>query len=245
MKKLIVAAAIVVAAATFALVALLRWDPPAPSVLLITLDATRADHLGVYGYPRPTSPHLDELARQAVVFEQAFTPATTSGPAHASMMTGVRPASHGARHNGEAIAADVRTIAERLRDAGYRTAGFVSHPLVGPRAGLNRGFDHFVVRTDDNHRHKVPDRAKSLRVFREAAEWLSEHGNRSFVWVHAQYPHFDYRPPLDLERRFGGAGRPEYRPLDFNEHRKSPVLSARRPLCWARCPPPWRSRSTC
>jgi arylsulfatase A-like enzyme len=205
-EKLLVAAALTIAAATCALVALVRWDPPAPSILLITLDTTRADHLGLYGYPKPTSPRLDRLARTAVVFEQAFSPATTSGPAHASMMTGLRPARHGAQHNGEAMSPEVRTVAERLRDAGYHTGGFVSHPLVGAKAGLDRGFDTFVVRTDSNHRHRVPERARSLRVFAQAADWLRAHPNRTFTWVHAQHPHFDYRPPVDLERRFGGAG---------------------------------------
>lgn len=214
MRKLVFAAAATVAAAICVSVALVRWDPPAPSVLLITLDTTRADHLGFHGYARPTSPRMDALARTAVVFEQAFSPATTSGPAHASMMTGLRPARHGAQHNGQVIAAEVRTIAERLRDAGYRTAGFVSHPLVGAKAGLDRGFDRFVVRTDSNHRHRVPERARSLRVFTEAAAWLQQHRNRSFVWVHAQHPHFDYRPPVDLERRFGGAGRTDRQKFD-------------------------------
>ena len=162
--------------------------------------------------PGPPRPAWNCLAGAAVVFEQAFSPATTSGPAHASMMTGLRPAQHGAQHNGAAIVRQVRTIAERLRDAGYRTAGFVSHPLVGPKAGLDRGFDTFVV-TDTPPPPRRRPRAIAADL-QPAAAWLRNDPNRAFLWVHAQHPHFDYRPPLDLRASLRRRGRAEHQPLD-------------------------------
>ena len=77
--------------------ALSAWGADArPNVLLITLDTTRADHLGCYGYPRPTSPHLDQLCREAQVYTRAFATSSWTLPSHASLFTGKFSSSHGA-----------------------------------------------------------------------------------------------------------------------------------------------------
>jgi arylsulfatase A-like enzyme len=134
-----------------------------PDVILITLDTTRADHLGVYGYSRATSPALDAFAKEAIVFERAWSTAPWTLPAHASMITGKYPTSHGAhyaRETGDASISDVlpfvpsqnfranrlpesqRTLAEILADEGYATAAFAGGHWLAPEFGLLQGYAH-------------------------------------------------------------------------------------------------------
>jgi len=200
-RTFVLAAASLVALAAAGVVALTRVAPDTPTIVLVTYDTTRRDHLTVYGYGRPTSPNLAELAQSAVVFEQAYTPASTSGPAHASMLTGLSPFRHGLRQNGARLPARWGVVAEELRGLGYRTAGFVSHALVGKKAGLDRGFQTFRLFADSNHRHSRPTLEEGTAEFRAAARWLTQNPRRAFVWVHAQHPHFDYLPPLELEEQ--------------------------------------------
>ncbi|MEP7117187.1 MAG: sulfatase-like hydrolase/transferase, partial [Acidobacteriota bacterium] len=110
-----------------------------PNVLLITLDTTRADRLGVYGYAAARTPTLDRLGASGVVFERAVTAASTTLPAHASLMTGRNPAAHGVRNNGVPLKASVPTLASAFNAAGYRTAAFVSAFVLDDRFGLARG----------------------------------------------------------------------------------------------------------
>lgn len=203
MRAFLLSGSILVAVTIAGVAMLASWNPPAPTILLITMDMTRADHLGLYGYSKQTTFRLDRLAAEGVVFEQAFTPATLSGPAHASMMTGLKPVEHGLMDNAHKLSESVSTIAERLRGAGYHTAGFVSYGLVGEKVGLDRGFETFLLRKEPNHSHRAPPTVRQAQwAFDEAATWLRAHPNRSFAWVHAQHPHFDFRPPEAFEQLF-------------------------------------------
>jgi arylsulfatase A-like enzyme len=125
---------------------------PRPNILLISIDTLRPDHLGCYGYSRPTSPQIDALARSGIVFEQAFTPTTWTLPAHASMLSGVTPYRHGAVVGNSKIASAVPMLAEKLKASGYWTSGLVSGPYVGVRFGFDRGFDAFVERSKNDER---------------------------------------------------------------------------------------------
>lgn len=195
-------------------VALLLWDPPAPNVLLITLDMVRADHLGAYGYTRNTSPNLDALAKEGAVFEQAYTASTLSAPSHASLLTGLEPAAHGVTDNVHKLGDDVVTLAERMRDAGYATGAFISYPLVGKDVGLDQGFETFEVRKLPNHAHEPLPLEASRRLFLDSAEWLRGHDNRFFLWVHVQHAHFDFRPPKAFEELFLEDAPEEHQALD-------------------------------
>ncbi len=116
--------------------------------LLVTLDTTRADRRGCYGYEGADTLNLDALAARGVVFDQAYTPAPMTLPAHATLLTGLLPPQHGARVNGEhRLAEDVPTLAESLQGAGYRTGAVVSAPYVEARYGFDRGFDDYDDRT--------------------------------------------------------------------------------------------------
>ena len=120
-----------------------------PNILLITLDTTRADHLGAYGYTRAKTPNLDRLAASGVLFERAIAAAPLTLPAHASLLTGRYPFRHGVRNNGSfTLAQTTPTLATALHAAGYRTAAFVSAFVLDRRYGLTRGFDAYDDRLE-------------------------------------------------------------------------------------------------
>lgn len=125
-----------------------------PNILFIVLDTLRRDRLGVYGYLRETSPHLDAFAAQATRFERAIAPAQWTLPSHASMFTGVFPSVHGVTQSNSLLSEMQPTAAEILRVQGYHTAAFCNNPLVGVlNHGLQRGFSEFY-----NYASAVPQR---------------------------------------------------------------------------------------
>jgi arylsulfatase A-like enzyme len=193
-------------------------DPP-ETIVLITLDTTRADHLGCYGYPRPTSPNIDEFAASAVVYDRALAPATWTLPSHASLFTGKFVSSHGAQYdaNGSlrltsAIAGpeswntfSVRTIspaerllAELLQGAGYRTGAVVAGPWLKRVFGLDKGFDFF---DEDNITTENGRRADD--VTNRALAWLGETPRgRRFLFLNYFDPHVPFVPPDGFADRF-------------------------------------------
>ena len=112
-----------------------------PSVILISIDTLRADRLGVLGNPRPLTPNLDGLAREGAVFAAASSPAPWTKPAHASIFMSLLPSDHGARWNRTRIQPYRSMLAERFRDAGYRTAAFTGGASVHGDAGFDQGPD--------------------------------------------------------------------------------------------------------
>jgi arylsulfatase A-like enzyme len=144
----------VVAAAAAALVMPSRDDGPAPAataapgaerpnVLLYLCDTLRADHLGCYGYGRPTSPEIDEFAKDATVFEDCRAVTSWTKPSVASMFTSLYPTIHGCIEQREVLAPEAETVAEVFRAAGWRTAAFVDNPFVTPEFGFGQGFESF------------------------------------------------------------------------------------------------------
>jgi arylsulfatase A-like enzyme len=135
-----------------------RAVPPTPHIVLISIDTLRPDHLGAYGYQRPTSPYLDALARQSVVFTRAFSTANWTLPAHATMFTGLPPHLHGAGHGAisDPLGEGPRTLAELLNEAGYRTVAFTAGGIMSRREGLARGFEIWHEATRENLRAVMP-----------------------------------------------------------------------------------------
>ena len=128
---------------------MVRDLPPAPAnapnVLLITLDTVRADHLSIYGYSRATTPNIDRLAKEGVLFESAFANSSWTLPAHASLLTGRLPHEHQANWK-TPVNASHRTLAEAFAERGYRTAAFSANTsYVSPEWGLGKGFARFEV----------------------------------------------------------------------------------------------------
>lgn len=118
-------------------------DEDRPDVVLISVDTLRADHLSLYGYPRPTSPAIDAWARRAgVVFQNAVAPSPWTLPSHVSLLTGLDALSHGVNHTAPADR-ELTTLAERLRESGYATRAITGGGWMNPLQGLSQGFDHY------------------------------------------------------------------------------------------------------
>lgn len=185
-----------------------------PNILLVTIDTLRADRCSAYGYPRPTTPHLDRLAQEGVLFEAAYAPMATTGPSHASMFTGLPPRSHGLLKNGHLLRPELTTLAESLLARGYQTAAFVSSYVVNHGFGFNQGFstydDDFADgrpsgRTVRWEGRQVPEEFDRLadQTRARAVSWLADRGHLApgreappfFLWVHLFDPHYPYDPP--------------------------------------------------
>ncbi|HUP61982.1 MAG TPA: sulfatase-like hydrolase/transferase [Thermoanaerobaculia bacterium] len=164
-------------------------QPPPPSILLVTLDTTRADAIGAH------TPAFNALAARGRVFRYAYATAPQTLPSHASMMTGLYPAGHGVHENARALGAQHALLAEKLRGAGYRTAAFVSGFPLARQFGLARGFDVY----DDAFELERSARETTDR----AIAWLRSESQRPlFVWVHYYDPHDPYEPPEPYASRF-------------------------------------------
>ena len=177
------------------------------SLLLITLDTTRADRIGAYGFDDIETPHLDRLAAEGILFEQAQAVAPLTLPAHSSIFTGEFPPAHGVRDNGGFYLADEHVVlAEILRDEGLRTGGFVGAFVLDAKWGISQGFDHYfddfelgdTVRLALNEIERPAD-----EVTDAALAWLGEAPDaRFFSWVHYYDPHSPYEPPEPFAERY-------------------------------------------
>jgi arylsulfatase A-like enzyme len=145
-----------------------------PNIILVSLDTLRADHLGLYGYPRPTSPFLDEFGSKAVVFSNAHSESTWTLPSHWTMMTSLHPMQHKIKEYKKTITAvEFPTIAEILADNLYQTAAFTNAGYLEPFFGFHIGFNHFDASTSD------------FEVFDRAQGWIDQHkGDPFFVFIH-------------------------------------------------------------
>ena len=168
-----------------------------PSVLLITLDTTRADHLGPYGYALADTPTYDKLASEGVLFRTAYSTCPLTIPSHSTILTGKVPPSHGVRDNGDFILGEEQVlISERLHDAGWFTAAFTSAFPTQARWGFNQGFDVYhdpLARLpteldwrDERHAGDVVD---------DALATLADQEGPAFVWLHLFDAHWPYAPP--------------------------------------------------
>jgi len=181
------------------------------NVLLITLDTTRADRIGAYGFPAVETPAIDRLAREGVLFERAISPAPLTLPAHSSIFTSKFPPRHGVRDNGGFfLDAAETTLAERLKSRGFQTGGFVGAYVLDSKWGVDQGFDTYFDDFDltkyqslslgsvDRPGNEVADRA---------LQWLDTvTGSRFFGWVHFYDAHSTYAPPEPFKTRY--ANRP-------------------------------------
>ena len=169
------------------------------SVLIVTLDTTRADAIGTYG-GRAITPGLDDLADTGILFEQASTVAPLTLPAHASLFTALFPPRHHVHGNGQPLAATFSTLAERMSAAGFQTGAFVSSFVLDRTWGLNQGFD--VYRGTDVS-SQIIDRQALRRpadqVVDDALSWLQGVvGRRFFGWLHFYDAHAPAQAPAEF-----------------------------------------------
>jgi choline-sulfatase len=179
-------------------------EQPPRAILLVTLDTTRADRLTPYGYMSASMPTFDRLARESVVFDQAISVAPLTLPAHASILTGLLPPSHGLRDNNALpLAPEHSTLAESLHAHGFRTAAFVGASVLASDRGLNQGFDHYNDALGDSFGGSQTHERPASAVVDEALDWLGRTDNESiFMWVHLYDPHRPYSPPEPFASRY-------------------------------------------
>lgn len=179
--------------------------PPrdAQSVLLITVDTLRADHLGCYGARSAVTPVMDALAAAGVLFEDARSCVPLTLPAHASILTGTYPPHHGIRDNGVAkLAGSALSVAEVFQAAGWTTAAFVSAVVLDRGYGLDQGFavyDQVGGRTGGGG---LVEERRGARTIDAAVKWLGQVEAPYFLWVHLYDPHIPYDPPGAFRSRF-------------------------------------------
>jgi arylsulfatase A-like enzyme len=182
-------------------------SPRQLNVLLITLDSTRADRLGCYGYSLAKTPVLDGLAQQGVLFERAYSPAPLTLPSHASILTGLYPPEHTLRENGRtALPKGIPTLATKLQAAGYETGAFVSAFPLNNKSGLQRGFKTYNDELSLNDSRSLADPSlqghyehRNGNLVTDAAlRWLRPRVRKPFFcWVHLVDPHFPYQAHED------------------------------------------------
>lgn len=176
--------------------------PDRPNLLIYLVDTLRADRLGLYGYERPTSPRLDELAGRpgSVVFDDMVAVSSWTRPTVATLLTGLAPDVHGVHGRRDRLADEVDTLAEILDDAGYRTAARVANSNVIGRFGFAQGFDDFRWLRTQSPNHRSPG------LGRLALGWLDELDPDDdapfFLYVHTVDPHSPYQPPKGERARF-------------------------------------------
>jgi arylsulfatase A-like enzyme len=176
---------------------------PRPNLLFISIDTLRADHLGAYGYKRPTSPRIDEFAKSAVLFEQAHSSASWTLPSLTSLMTSLYSSTHGCWKIDSRLDPSFHTLAELLRNAGYDTAMVASHTFLSGRYGLQKGFTHVdsrILQTDVN--------ITSPEITEKGIEWLQDKaavqdGIPWFLWLHYFDPHDTYLAHPGFSEQFG------------------------------------------
>jgi arylsulfatase A-like enzyme len=171
-------------------------------VLLLTIDTLRPDHLSAYGYRRPTSPRIDALAREGVLFEQAFTFWPKTRGSFVALFTGKPPSRSGYGKSHPVLIDWNPTLASVLQGAGYRTAALVDNPNVAAGLGYAKGFSSYVETWEDA---SLPDEtARTRRITEGGVAFLRavKPGERFFLWLHYVNPHTPYTPPPPFDTRF-------------------------------------------
>jgi tetratricopeptide (TPR) repeat protein len=175
--------------------------PPArPSILLVTLDTTRADAIGPDA-AGITTPAFNALAARGRRFRQAYAAVPETLPSHVSMLSGLYPGGHGIHENGRYLEAKQPVVAERLQHAGYRTAAFVSSFILARRFGLARGFEVYDEQPAGRSERTAPETTDAV-----LAQLAAPSTQPLFLWVHYFDPHYPYEPPEPFRSQF--AGRP-------------------------------------
>jgi arylsulfatase A-like enzyme len=183
------------------------WSSPAPTtppdIVLVVIDTLRADHLGVYGHRRQTSPHMDSLAESGTWFHRAYSQSGWTLPSFTSLLTGTYPHQH---RVGRApfdpsafgrLQPEVVTLAEALSDQGYATAGWMNNPYLAPEFGLNQGFGSYDYQGSTNSRNRT-----ATETVDGALNWLQEQSQPALALLHLMEPHMDYAPPASTQGRF-------------------------------------------
>jgi len=186
--------------------------PPRPDLVLIVVESLRADHVGCYGCPLPTTPAIDALASNGTRFAAAVASSSWTQPSMATLFSSLSPARHGMLGHRQAIRGEAVMLARHLAGAGYQTVGIVANPMLHRRHGFARGFEHFDDYTiaqapggfDDARAAAAAQRATGATVSRLAVSWLNRRDPTRplFLFLFYMDPHYDYLPPSPFDRLF-------------------------------------------
>jgi arylsulfatase A-like enzyme len=177
-----------------------------PNIILITADSLRANHLGCYGYPLPTSPHIDRLACQGVLFEKMFAPGIPTQPSHTTIFTGLHPVTHGVvAHGGRAkLARGTPFLAEMLLDEGYATCAVDT--LFRERIWFGRGYEYLI---DPSLHHLFYASVTQEELNDRAFQWIKTVPKGPFfMFIHYWDVHYPYVPPERMRGLFYNGGNP-------------------------------------
>ncbi len=212
-----------------------------PNVILYVVDCLRPDHVGAYGYPRPTTPEIDKLAEDSVIFETAYSCASWTKASTGCLFTSLHPPYHGAQTVDDVLDSQVVTIADLFRERGYATSAWSANPLVHARSfGLTRGFDRVIGLVKQSPGENLieiePDAAD---ITRSVVPWLEQNRDRRFfLYLHSLDLHYAYRPRPPFDDLFVSSDRQGLeREMDlydneiaYNDHEIGKLLSALRRL---------------
>jgi arylsulfatase A-like enzyme len=172
------------------------------NVLLLTVDTLRPDHLGIYGYARPTSPRIDAFAREAVVFERAYTYWPKTRGSFVMMFTGRLPSQNGYSKKHPLILGFNTTLAEVLKGAGYVTAAVVDNPNVAAQYGYDKGFERYRETWMEPALATETDRSRAISDDGVAFLQAAPRDRPFFLWLHWVNPHAPYTPPPPYDTKF-------------------------------------------
>jgi arylsulfatase A-like enzyme len=175
------------------------------NVLLVTIDTLRPDHLSAYGYPRQTSPRIDELASKGVTFDLAFTYWPKTRGSFAAMFTGLYASQHGLTVRDRDLPDFNSTLAEAFQKAGYRTAAAVDNGNLDSRLGFGQGFAEYVETWTSPGSSEL-DRTEAITRYAEEFLGKEDDSRPFFLWLHYVNPHAPYDPPPAQLKRFSGDG---------------------------------------
>ena len=181
-----------------------QLDSAANTIILISMDTTRADHLGCYGYQYNTTPNIDMLARESLFIEHAFSTVPLTLPAHCSMFTGLIPPTHGVHDNfNMRLPENAETLAEILKQNGYKTYGIVSSVVLEREFGLDQGFDTYDDIFDKKTEGATIEERTGEETTQHALKWLSENKDqKKMMFIHFYDPHDPYSPPAPFDTNY-------------------------------------------
>ena len=218
----------VLAAVILVPVALLIWRGVSARkvrhVIFISLDTCRADYLSCYGFGKNTTPNIDRLADEGILFANAYSTVPLTMPSHSSMLTGTIPPRHGVRNNHEnSLAKSNVTLAEMLGPEGFVSAAVVSSSVLGAKFGLGQGFDMYNDRFENGRSRWHGSERIAAETTRVGLEWLElNKGRKCFLFLHYYDPHRNFEPPEPFKTRF--AGNPYAGEIAYTDHHIGKVV---------------------
>jgi len=178
-------------------------EPKGPNVVFVCIETLRSDHLGSYGYNRNTSPFIDQLAEESVIFERAYATSSWTLPSVHSMMTSLYQSSHGVINENHRLDPSFNTFAELMKNRGYQTSGFIAAPFLETFYGFNQGYDLYDESLSSSEHPLSHKSITSPELTKSVISWLREnHKRKFFLFLQFWDPHYDYIPPPPYDTQF-------------------------------------------